>query len=169
MSRSSRALAVSESSRRPLAGATPDVVAASLFGGALSAGVFALYFLAVDGVRAEALATPSLVGAVLLGGASPLATVPFDLGLVGAFSLVHGALFIAFAGVAALTLVRFGLRPDLPVLALVLTLGLEGGFLAGTALLAPGLGDAIGHGVVLAGNALAGITLALMLRRELAD
>jgi hypothetical protein len=63
--------------------------------------------------------------------------------------------------------VRMRTLPDLPMLALVLALGLEGGFLATTGLLAPGLGETIGHGIVLAGNAVAGTTMAFILRREL--
>jgi hypothetical protein len=143
------------------------VLAAGLFGGALSAGAFALYFLVVDLLRAEALATPSLVGAVLLRGAAPQAAVPVDLALVALFSLLHGALFIGFASAAAWILSRLRALPDLPLLALVLALALEGGFLLATGVFAPGLGAAIGHGVVLAGNAIAGVTLAVMLRREL--
>jgi hypothetical protein len=165
MAQSSRSLAIPVS--RPLSGATADAVAAGLFGGAMAAGVFALFFLAVDLLRGEALATPSLVGAVVLRGASPLAPAPVDLALVGGFSLIHGALFVGFATLAALALSRLRTRPELPLLALVLALVLEAGFLAATALLAPGLGAAIGHGAVLAGNALAGVVMALFLRREL--
>ena len=36
------------------------------------------------------------------------------------------------------------------------------------ALATPGLGETIGHGSLLAGNAVAGITMAVILRRELA-
>jgi hypothetical protein len=143
---------------------TTDALAAGGFAGAVGASLFALFFLAVDALRGDALATPSLVGAVALQGASPLAQTPVDLAIVGAYSLVHAFLFAAFATFAALALVRLRTLPDLPVLAL----GLEGGFLAATSLLAPGLGETIGHGVVLAGNAIAGTTMAVVLRRELA-
>jgi hypothetical protein len=165
MSQSSRSIAIPVS--RPLSGAAADALAAGLFGGAMAAGVFALFFLAVDLLRGEALATPALVGAAVLRGASPLAPAPVDLALVGGFSLIHGALFVGFATLATLALSRLRARPSLPVLAVGLALGLEGSFLAATGLLAPGLGATIGHGVVLAGNALAGVVMALFLRREL--
>jgi hypothetical protein len=153
---------------RPLSGASADALAAGLFGGALAAAAFALFFLAVDLLRGEALATPSLVGAVVLRGASPLAPVPVDLALVGGFSLIHGALFVGFATLAALVLSRLRARPGLLVLAVGAGLALEAAFLAATALFAPGLGATIGHGAVLAGNALAGVVMAALLRRELA-
>jgi len=167
MTRRSRAVAIPRPASDPLASSTADALAAGLFGGALAAAAFALFFLAADLLRGEALATPSLVGAVVLRGASPLAAAHVDLALVGAFSLIHGALFVGFATLAALGLARLHTRPDLPLLALVLALGLEGGFLIAAALFAPGLGETIGHGVVLAGNAVAGLVMAAMLRREL--
>jgi hypothetical protein len=166
-----RAIAIPASNShpsRPLWSASADALAAGLFGGALAASAFALYFLAVDLLRGEALATPSLVGAVVFRGASPLAPVPVDLGIVGGFSLLHGALFVGFATLAAFALARLRALPDLPLLALVLALGLEASFLLGSGLFAPGLGGAIGHGVVLAGNAVAGLVMAVLLRRELA-
>lgn len=168
MTRPSRTVATPLPTSRPLAPVTTDALAAGGFAGAVGASLFALFFLAVDALRGDALATPSLVGAVALQGASPLAQTPVDLAIVGAYSLVHAFLFAAFATFAALALVRLRTLPDLPVLALVLALGLEGGFLAATSLLAPGLGETIGHGVVLAGNAIAGTTMAVVLRRELA-
>jgi len=147
---------------RPLLDAA--VVADGLLAGAIAAGVFALYFLVVDVLGAEALATPSLVGAVLLDGASPSAAVPVSLGLVGAFSLVHAAAFGAFGVATSALTSRLRTLPDLPLLALGCFFGLEGGFLAATALVAPGLGTAIGHGAVVGGNALAAVAIALYLR-----
>lgn len=144
----------------------PDigVVADGIFAGAIAAALFALYFLAVDWVRAEALATPSLVGAVVLQGASPQLLAPVDLGLVAAFSLIHAALFTSF-GVAASWLVsRLRVLPDLPLLALGCFLALEGGFLAAASLVAPGLAAAIGHGAVIGGNLLAAVAVAHYLR-----
>ena len=170
MTRPARALAIPLPTSRPLAPATADALAAGVFAGAVGASLFALFFLVLDLLRGEALATPALVGAVVLQGASALQWAPVDLGIVGAYSLVHAFLFASFATLASLALVRMRTIPDLPVLALalVLALGLEGGFLVTTGLLAPGLGATIGHGVVLAGNAVAGITMAVILRRELA-
>jgi hypothetical protein len=168
MNRPSRAVAIPLPTSRPLAPATADALAAGVFAGAVGASLFALFFLVLDLLRGEALATPALVGAVVLQGASALQWAPVDLGIVGAYSLVHAFLFASFATLASLALVRMRTIPDLPVLALVLALGLEGGFLVTTGLLAPGLGATIGHGVVLAGNAVAGITMAVILRRELA-
>jgi len=147
---------------RPL----PDiaVLADGILAGAIAAALFALYFLAVDVWRAEALATPSLVAAVVLQGASPLATVAVDLGLVGAFSLVHAALFAGFGVVVSCLVSRMRALPALPLLALGCFLALESGFLAAASLFAPGLGAAIGHGFVAAGNALAASAVAVYLR-----
>ena len=101
------------------------------------------------------LVTPSLVGAVVLQGASPQALVPVNLGLVAAFSVVHALLFCAFGVAASATATRLRDLPPLPLLALGSLLALEVCFYAATALIAPGLGAAIGHWVVLGGNALA--------------
>jgi hypothetical protein len=162
MARSNRNQSQALALPRPLPDA--EVVVDGIFAGAVSAALFALYFLGVDLLRAEALATPSLVGAVVLQGASPQAAVGVDLGLVGAFSLVHAALFTGFGVAASWIVSRMRALPDLPLLALGCFLGLEGGFLAAAALFAPGLGAAIGHGVVIGGNALAAAALALSLR-----
>ncbi len=151
----------------PLATPRADTVAAGLFAGAVGASLLALFFLAVDVVRGEALATPSLVAAVVLEGAAPGQVGPVDLTRVASFSLLHGVLFVGFAMVATFVVQRLRTLPDLPLLAIGLALGLEAGFLAGNALLAPGLGEAIGHGAVLAGNALAATGMAVVMRREL--
>lgn len=169
MTRSTRAVAAPLPVSRSLAPVTTDALAAGAFAGAVGASLFALFFLLIDLLLGgEALATPSLVGAVVLQGASPLVPAPVDLGIVAAYSLVHAFLFIGFATLAALALVRLRTVPALPLLALVLALGLEAGFLLATSLFAPGLGATIGHGIVLAGNAVAAITMAVILRRELA-
>jgi hypothetical protein len=141
-----------------------EVVADGILAGAIGAALFALYFLAVDVVRSEALATPALVGAVVLNGASPQSAAPVDLALIGAFSLVHAALFTGFGVAVAWLLTRLRTEPALPVLALGAFFALEAGFLGATALIAPGLASAIGHGTVIAGNALAAIAIATYLR-----
>jgi hypothetical protein len=141
-----------------------SVLIDGIYAGAIGAALFALYFLAVDVWRSEALATPALVGAAVLQGASPLAPVPVDLGLVGAFSLVHAALFAGFGVVVSCVVSRMRELPALPLLAIGCFLALQSGFLAATALLAPGLGAAIGHGWVAAGNALAAAAIAVWLR-----
>ena len=151
---------------RPLPGIA--VLADGILAGAIAAALFALYFLAVDMSRAEALATPSLVGAVVLQGASPLAMVPVDLGRVGAFSLVHAALFAGF-GVVVSLVSRMRALPALPILALCCFVALEGCFLAAAALLAPSLGAATGHGFVAAGTALAAMAVAAYLRAARSD
>ncbi len=168
MGRSSSAIAIPVPSPRAYAPATAGALLAGLFAGAVGASVFALYFLALDVLRGEALETPALVGAVVLHGASPLVRAPVDLVVVGAYSLVHALLFVSFAALASLGVARLGSLPKLPLLALGLALGLEASFLVATALLAPGLGGAIGHGVVLVGNGIAGLGMAIVMRRDLA-
>ena len=145
------------------------MLADGILAGAIAAALFALYFLAVDVWRAEALATPSRVAAVVLQGASPLATVAVDLGLVGAFSLVHAALFAGFGVVVSCLVSRMRALPALPLLALGCFVALESGFLAAASLLAPGLGATIGHGFVAAGNMLAAVAVASYLRSTRSD
>jgi hypothetical protein len=152
---------------RPLVDAV--VVTDGIFAGAIAAGAFALYFLAVDLVRAEALATPSLVGAVILQGASAQSALPVNLGLVAAYSLVHAVVFTTFGITVSVVTNRLQRMPNLPLLALGSLLALEGGFLVAAEILAPGLGSAIGHGVVLAGNAIAAVAIGLYLRAARSD
>jgi len=161
MSHSSPGNSASVALPRPLVDAV--VVTDGLFAGAFAAGLFALYFLAVDLVRSEALTTPSLVGAVLLQGAAPQDAVTVKLGLVAAYSLVHAVLFGAFGVSVSVVTNRLSRMPDLPLLALGCFLALEGGFLIGTELVSPGLGAAIGHGFVLAGNVVAAIVISVYL------
>jgi hypothetical protein len=161
MSDSTRENAKAVALPRPLVDAV--VVTDGLFAGAIAAGAFALYFLAADLIRSEALATPSLVGAVILQGASVQSTVPVNLGLVASYSLLHAALFASFGVAVSVVTNRLQHMPDLPLLALGCFLALEAGFLVATELVAPGLGEVIGHGIVAAGNAVAAGAIGLYL------
>jgi hypothetical protein len=142
-----------------------DIVGDGFFAGATGAAVVALFFLVVDFLQREPFFTPSLAGSVVLRGVDAGADVPVDLTMVAIFSLVHGALFVGFGVVCAAILSRLRETPDLPVIALFCFLGLELGFVAGSAVVAPGLAAVVGHGYVAASNVLAGVGMAVWLRR----
>jgi len=72
--------------------------------GLIGAGVVALWFLTLDLAAGHPLRTPTALGAALLFGASNVAVIDMNLGMVAAYSVVHvaafviaGALFVAVA------------------------------------------------------------------------
>lgn len=140
----------------------------SLLSGAYGSAAIALLFLAVDTVRGDPFATPSLMGSVLLFGASPSGQLPVRLDAVAYFSVVHLALFVALGSAATLLATREATllqRPFLLVgaIATALTVGVTG---LGT-VLAPGLLGLIGVAPLLLGNAAAATVMAGMIRSTL--
>src|SRR5439155_474035 len=62
--------------------------------GLVGAGVVALWFFVLDLAAGHPLRTPAALGAALLFGASNVAAVQTNLGLVAAYSVVHVAAFV---------------------------------------------------------------------------
>lgn len=132
-----------------------------ILAGGFGASAIALYFLAVDVLARQALFTPSLVGAAILGRDTG---GQVDLFLVAVYTAIHGVLFIGFATVCAWVLARLPRTPDLPLIALAIYVALEGGFVVFARLALPGLAETIGHGHIAVGNILAAVAMALYLR-----
>ena len=74
------------------------LLAQGLVTGLIGAGVVALWFFTLDLAAGHPLRTPTALGAALLFGASNVAAVQTNLGLVAAYSVVHVAAFV-LAGV----------------------------------------------------------------------
>lgn len=142
-----------------------DIVGDGFYAGSIGAAAVALFFLVSDAIQSTALFTPSLVGSVLLSGATPSRDVPVDLEMVGLFSVFHGAAFVAFGIVCAWILARLDEIPDLPLVALACFVGLEIGAVFLSRLLSPDLASVIGHGLIATANVLAAIGMSVWLTR----
>jgi ABC-type Fe3+-siderophore transport system permease subunit len=112
--------------------------------GAMGAGAIALFFLVLDSVLRQPFYSPSLLGTVLFEGGLPKAFVP-SLQYVGAYSWVHGMVFMAFGLAAAHALHRLGLHPASLASFVLVGLGLEAGFAGATQLIDPEIALALGH------------------------
>jgi hypothetical protein len=135
-----------------------------IYAGLIGASVVGLFFLGVDGFTRTALFTPSLVGGVLFEGVTPRADLPVNLTWVALYSVVHGAAFVAFAFAVAFVTARMRKTPELLLLAIILFVLLELGFIAGTRLAVPGVAEVVGHGYIATANMLAAIAIATYLR-----
>lgn len=131
--------------------------------GCFGAGSLAIWFLLIDALARQPMWSPSLVGNVILNGASVTAPVAIDLGVVGVFSILHCLAFAAFGIGVTFALNRAGVRPLSFIGVAVLAAALQAGVVVTTGVLEPGLGDALGWVFVTAGNAVAAVTMAICL------
>ena len=133
--------------------------------GVIGASAIALFFLIVDTARREALFTPSVMASALLRGEAPSDAAAVDLGMVAAYSVVHGAAFVAIGILAAwATALR---RESVATFTLTIALFgvLELGFLFSCVAIEPGLLEAVGVAPATVGNLLAAVGMAAYLHR----
>lgn len=142
-----------------------ELVFDTFFGGVLGASAIALFFLVVDVVQGRPLFTPSLIGTVLFTGASPAGVTGVRLDMVAYFTLVHFAVFGALgAGISGLCR-RWALAEAHPlVVAATVFVILTSALALGDLLLMRGVVSAIGLGIVLAANAVAGLAMGAFIR-----
>lgn len=141
-----------------------EIVGDGAMAGLYGASAVAMWFLVVDAVVREPLATPSLVGGVLLRGLAPAAALSVDLFSVALFTIVHCALFVLFGIAYAWVLARLEHTPDFPLIGISVFVPLELGFVAATRLLVPDVAATLGHGYIVVGNAFAALAMAWYLR-----
>lgn len=172
--------------QRPIgsqADATPDEeydwTRPTAVAGAVGAGIVAVFFLVVDVATGRGvLWTPAALGSALfLGEGAPTTVGSFDpldhLALVTGFSIVHGAVFVGFAGLVASQWLtherarRFDIRAA-GIAALLVFIGLQITFTALGWLLRNDLDLAarLGSGWIATANALASIGMTAMLWRS---
>lgn len=131
------------------------VVARGAIAGILAASALALWFLAIDLIRAEAFHTPALIARALLGDESAGAGAM----LIAGYTVVHFSVF-ALAGIAiAWALDRMQTRPHLLVGTVIGFLLFDIVFYVGVMVGGPNIVNELGWPVVLLGNVLAGLTL----------
>lgn len=147
--------------------------------GVVGAGIVAVFFLVVDAATGRGvLWTPAVLGAALfLGGEVSTAAGSFDpldhLALVTGYSIVHGAVFVGFAGLVASQWLthervrRFDTRAA-AIAALIIFIGLQITFTALGWLLRNDLDLAarLGSGWIATANVLASIGMAAVLSRS---
>lgn len=141
-----------------------DHVLDGLMVGVIGASAVALWFLLVDSLVREPLFTPSLLGNRLFGRGGEAHELGIDLASVSLFVVLHGVLFVLFGIATAWFVARHVSRPSLPTLFLGLFLALESGVFVASEFFIPDVQRVIGHGAIVAGNALAAAFMAVYLR-----
>lgn len=129
--------------------------------GASASAAVALLFLAMDSASGDPFATPSLMGSMVLAGASADTVDIVRMDLVSAYSIVHFTLFglIGLATTWLASRVDF-LRENPLLMAAGLFAALGLGVAAIDAVLYPGLMEAVGYSSLILANAVAASVLA---------
>jgi hypothetical protein len=142
-----------------------EILGDGTMAGVIGASAIALFFLLLDAARREALYTPSVLATAILRGVPPSQHAGVDLGMVAAYSALHGAAFLAVgvAGAWATSLRRQSVAT--PTLAITIFAVLELGFLFTCAVVDPALLSAVGIPAATVGNVLAAAGMAIYLHR----
>ena len=131
------------------------LLAQGVITGLIGAGVVALWFLALDVAAGVPLRTPAALGAALLFGASNIAAIPVNLGIVAAYTAVHVVAF-AVAGTLFVAIAEHIERaPALMLLVAMALIVLEAAGVAGLALGAQWVLGMLGVWSVVVANVLA--------------
>lgn len=126
--------------------------------GSIGAATISIWFLFLDMIHGQPLATPILLGSALLHrGASPpfLGGSPAPFEVVVFYTWVHGLVFCLLGGVAARLLALAEKRPDAGFGILLLFVILECGFIVAALLFAETVLHRIAWQSILVGNLLA--------------
>lgn len=136
----------------------------AFYGGAIGGSTVALMGLVVDAIKFEPLFIPSLIGSALFLGADPATVTEVRMDMVAYYTAVHLGSFLAL-GLLISTLVQrlhdLALHPV--VVALVIFIFLQVGFVAADALILGGVVAVIGFWWLAVPNALAGAAMGVFL------
>jgi len=133
-----------------------DFIFDSFFTGGIGGTVVAVVLLGLDLIRGEPFYTPNVLGAVLFADTPANQVADLQLNLVVFGTMAHFAAFVILGiGASALMVYVKAVRTRAPLLILVLLVMLEAGVRIMSAILAPGLVEAVGPGRVLIANAAA--------------
>jgi hypothetical protein len=137
-----------------------------IWAGLLGAAAVAIWFLVYDTAAGVPLRTPALLGATLFQGLREPSALQITLPLVLQYTIVHGAMFVAF-GIAAAGLLTLADRDPRILFALVmLFLCFEVFFAALITILAEWLLEAIPWWTILGGNLVAAVVMLGFFFRE---
>jgi hypothetical protein len=134
----------------------------SLYAGVLGGSVVALFFMIADLADGQPFFTPSLIGSVLLQGASAaeVSTVHFDA--VVYFSIIHIVAFTLLGGALSFLVHEIELHSRHPLVVFVVLFAvIEAAFLVVAPLAMPGVIARLGMARILSANLLAAGTMAL--------
>lgn len=147
--------------REPLA----ETAVNGLFAGVLGGVTVALFFLGVDVLRGEPLMTPMVLGSALFLGERAAEVDAVRIPMVFAYTGMHMLAFLAVGFAAAYLVAQIEQNPPFGLLLVLVFVCLEGGFLAFTTGLMPGVLGVLGTGLVLLANLLSALVMALFLLR----
>lgn len=151
----------------PAKSKTADVLFDAFYSAAIGGSIVGLFFLVSDLLTAEAFWTPSLLGGLVFQGVPTTEVSAVRLDLVAAFTVVHFAAFAALGLAISLFVHSIPHFADRTVLVMVVVLlGLQGGFFALDATIAPGLVRELGFLEILFANGLTSAGMAIFLRRS---
>ena len=143
------------------------IASEGFFAGIIGALVVAGWFLAYDIAQGQAFRTPALLGAVLFRGLRDIGALGVTPSVVLEYSLVHCALFVLFAWVAAALLAAADRDPRLLAGLFVLFCCFEVAALALIAILGEWMFDTLPRWSIVMANLLAATTmLGVFLRRH---
>jgi hypothetical protein len=142
-----------------------EILGDGTMAGVIGASAIALFFLLIDTARREPLFTPSVMASALLRGEAPTSGAGVDLSMVAAYSVLHGAAFVAVGVLAAWATAMRHASVATFTLALALFATLELGFLVTCIAVDRSLLDVVGVAPATVGNLLAAIGMAAYLHR----
>ena len=143
-----------------------DLLREGIITGALGAATVALWFLIIDAMQGRILATPNVLGQVILFGNSNPAITPIDTLAIVAYTLLHVGAFVGF-GIAVTHLVHLAMYSPLVRFALVmLAVVFELFFVMVTYALFKGTADIFPWWSVLAANTLSLAVMSVYLMRR---
>jgi hypothetical protein len=131
------------------------LLAQGLVTGLIGAGVVALWFFTLDIAAGRPLRTPAALGAALLFGASNVAAIEVNLGIVAAYTVLHVAAFMVVGTVFVAIAEQIERAPALILLLAMAMIVLEAGAVAVLALGAQWVLGTLGVWSVLVANVLA--------------
>lgn len=136
----------------------------AFYGGAIGGSTVALVGLVIDAIKFEPLFIPSLIGSALFLGADPGTVSEVRMDMVAYFTVVHLGVF-ATLGLMISTLVLrlqdLALHPI--IVALVIFVILQVGFVSADALVLGGVVGVVGFWWIALANALAGLSMGFFL------
>lgn len=145
---------------------TGDLLYDAFYGAAIGGSVVALFFLVVDSLAGQPLATPSTLGEALFAGADPGAVGEVRLDMVAYFSAIHFGAFLVLGGVVSYLCRLTGIsKTSVPLVTGVIFVMLTAAFFGADLLVLRGAAGMIGIPLVLAANALTALAMALFLRK----
>jgi len=131
------------------------IVARGAIAGVLAAAAFALWFLAIDLIRAEAFHTPAFLAQALTGRENAAPTILLVIG----YTIVHFSIFALVGIGVAWALDRTGTQPHLLIGTIIGFLLFDIVFYAGVLIAGTNIVNELGWPEVLLGNVLAGVVL----------